>query len=127
MHLRFFEFYPGRNSTPQYQQQDGNNTSYPQPMYHNSSQQQQQQPGSSVPTSTHTPYSTSTPSGGYSGYNSGYSSMQPPASGWSSNAGTHQLQSSSGGSGQATGAYTSGSIPLPHQPAGENDSMSQRL
>ncbi|WIA34758.1 hypothetical protein OEZ86_013065 [Tetradesmus obliquus] len=109
----------GRNSATQPQQQhDANGTSYPQPMYHNASQQQQQQQhGSSAPTSTHTPYSSSTPSG-YSGYNSGMSSMQPPASGWSSSAGTHQVHSSSGGSGQATGAYTSGSIPLPHQPGG---------
>jgi hypothetical protein len=92
-------------------------------MYHNSSQQQQQQ--GSVPGSAHTPYSSSTPSG-YSGYNSGYSSTQPPASGWSSNPGTGQMQSSSGGSGQVTGAYTSGSIPLPHAPAGEDvDSVTQ--
>jgi hypothetical protein len=85
-------------------------------MYHYSIQQQQQQ--GSVPVSVHAPYSSSTPSS-YSGYNSGYSSMQPPASGWSSSAGTGQMQSSSGGSGQATMAYTSGSIPLPHAPAGE--------
>jgi hypothetical protein len=87
-------------------------------MYHNSTQQQQQQQQGSVPLSAHAPYSSSTPSG-YSGYNSGYSSMQPPASGWSSSAGTGQMQSSSGGTGQGTMAYTSGSIPLPHAPAGK--------
>jgi hypothetical protein len=101
----------------QQHQQDANNTGYPQPMYHNSTQQQQQQQGS-VPLSAHAPYSSSTPSG-YSGYNSGYSSMQPPASGWSSSAGVGQMQSSSGGTGQVTMAYTSGSIPLPHAPAGK--------
>ncbi|KAF6256141.1 hypothetical protein COO60DRAFT_1531108, partial [Scenedesmus sp. NREL 46B-D3] len=82
-------------------------------MYHNSSLQQQQH-HAGTPASSHTPYSSSTPSG-YSGYSG---SMQSPASGWSSSAATNQAQSNSGGSGHATGAYTSGSIPLPHQQAG---------